>query len=57
MFRKLVNASATIFITEREIVVMFGRRAHNPMLMAAGFDQIRQPIPSLDNRTLRIDFS
>ena len=57
LFGKLVNASAAIRITDREIVVTFGRRAHNPMLVAAGFDQIRQPIPWLENRTLRIDFS
>ena len=56
IFRKLVNASAAIRITEDEIIVTLGRRANNPLLLAARYAEIAQPIPWLGNRTLRIRF-
>ena len=57
IFRKLVNASAAIRITEDEIIVTLGRRANNPLLLAARYAEIAEPIPWLGNRTLRIRFS
>ncbi len=39
LFRDFVDASAEISITEGEIVVRFQKRAHNPLLLAAGFDK------------------
>ena len=56
IFRKLVQASASIEITSSEIVVSLGRRANNPLLVAAGFGELRQPIPWLDNRVLGLRF-
>ena len=56
IFRKLVQASATIDITDTEIVVSLGRRAHNPLLIAASYAEITEPVPWLDNRTLRLRF-
>ena len=56
LFRKLVNASANINITEDEIIVSFARRAYNPCLVAAKYHQRRQAIPWLENRSLRIAF-
>jgi len=56
IFRKLVNASAAIRITEDAIIVTLGRRANNPLLLAARYAAIAQPIPWLGNRTLRIRF-
>ena len=56
LFRKVVNTSATIDIKPDEIVVSLGRRANNPLLIAAGFAEQRQPIPWLGDRTLRIRF-
>ena len=56
VFRKLVQASATIDIKDTEIVVNLGRRAHNPLLIAAGFAETAEPMPWLDNRTLRLRF-
>ena len=56
IFRKLVQASATIDITDTEIVVSLGRRAHNPLLIAAGYAEIAEPVPWLDNRALRLRF-
>ncbi len=57
IFRKLVHSSASIDITPTEIVVSLARRAHNPLLLAADYAATRQPIPWLDNRTLKIRFS
>ncbi|MXX91599.1 MAG: transposase [Boseongicola sp. SB0677_bin_26] len=56
LFRKVVNTSATIDMKPEEIVVSLGRRANNPLLIAAGFAEQRQPIPWLGDRRLRIRF-
>ena len=56
IFRKLVHSSATIEITDTEIVVSMGRRTNNPLLISAGYGEMREPIPWLENRTLRIRF-
>ncbi len=56
LFRKFVNASATVDITPKEIVVTIGRRANNPLLIAAGYAERQQTIPWLDNRQLKIRF-
>ena len=54
LFRDLINASATITIEERAIVVRFQRRAHNPLLIAAGFDRTNVVIPWLGRKRLRL---
>jgi hypothetical protein len=54
LFRDLINASATITIEEKAIVVRFQRRAHNPLLIAAGFDQTNVVIPWLGRKRLRL---
>ena len=56
VFRKAVNTSATVEITPDEIIVSLGRRANNPLLIAAGYADIRQSIPWLQGRVLRIRF-
>ena len=56
LFRKVVHASARIEITPEEILVSLGRRAHNPLLIAAGYAERAQPLPWLGNRNLRIRF-
>jgi hypothetical protein len=56
LFRDFVDATATVDLTEREIIVRFQKRAHNPMLLKAGFDQKPIPIPWLQNRPLRLIF-
>ncbi|MDE0522102.1 MAG: hypothetical protein OXH79_09135 [Boseongicola sp.] len=56
LFRKVVNTSATADIEPEEIVVSLGGRADNPLLIAAGFVERRQPIPWLKDRRLRIRF-
>jgi hypothetical protein len=39
IFRDFVDATAHVSITEKDILVRFQKRAHNPLLLAAGFDQ------------------
>ena len=56
LFRDFIDASAGVSITEGEIVVKFQRRAHNPLLIAAGFDQTDGVVPWLGNRRLRLVF-
>jgi hypothetical protein len=56
LFRDFVEATATVTITDGEIQVRFQRRAHNPLLLAAGFDRIDVAIPWLENKRLRFVF-
>jgi transposase len=56
LFRDFVNATAAITITAAEIQVRFQRRAHNPLLIAAGFDQTAVTIPWLNKKQLRFIF-
>jgi len=56
IFRDLIDATATIIIGDQDIIIRFQKRAHNPMLIAAGFDKIHTPIPWLHNKRLRFIF-
>lgn len=56
IFRDLVDATATVTITTSEIVVRFQKRAHNPLLLAAGFDRKAIPVPWLGGKKLRLVF-
>jgi hypothetical protein len=56
LFRDLVEATAQVAIRDREIEVRFQKRAHNPLLLAAGFDKTDLPIPWLDGKRLRLVF-
>ena len=57
IFRNLVKAGGSIEITGDEVIVTLARRAHNPLLIAAGYGEMEEPLPWLDNRVLRIRFS
>ena len=56
LFRKFVQASARVEIRADGIDVRLGRRAHNPLLIAAGYADQAVPIPWLEKRPLRIVF-
>jgi hypothetical protein len=56
LFRDFVNATAAVTLTDKEIQVRFQRRAHNPLLIAAGFDRTYAPIPWLNNKRLQFIF-
>jgi hypothetical protein len=43
-------------IAAEEISVRFQKRAHNPLLLNAGFDKKPVRIPWLGNKTLRLVF-
>jgi len=56
LFMDLIDATADIMMTEREVVVKFQKRAHNPLLIAAGFDKTDVVIPWLGGKRLRLVF-
>ena len=56
LFRDLIDATADITIDGREVVVRFQKRAHNPLLIAAGFDRTDVVIPWLGGKRLRLVF-
>ncbi len=54
IFRDLIDATANVVIGERDIAVRFQKRAHNPLLIAAGFDKTSIAVPWLGNKKLHI---
>jgi len=56
LFQDFVDATAEVKITESEIVVRYQKRAHNPLLVAAGFDRTETVIPSLGGKRLQLVF-
>jgi len=56
LFRDFIDATALIMIDERNISVQFQKRAHNPLLIAAGFDKTDIRIPWLGNKRLQFLF-
>ncbi len=56
LFMDFIDAHATITLDERTLVVRFQRRAHNPLLVAAGFGRTDVRIPWIGNRRLQFQF-
>jgi len=56
IFRNFINATAQVTIESRNIVVRFQKRAHNPLLLAAGFAEDAVPVPWLNRKRLRLVF-
>ena len=56
LFRDFVDASAGITITAKEIVVRYQRRAHNPLLIATGYERNETVIPWLGGKRLKLIF-
>jgi hypothetical protein len=56
LFRDFVDASASVAITGGDLVVQFQKRAHNPLLVAAGFDSTDVAVPWLGGKRLRLVF-
>jgi hypothetical protein len=56
LFRDFIDASARIEIGEAEILVRFQKRAHAPLLIAAGFDKTDVVVPWLGGKRLRLVF-
>jgi hypothetical protein len=56
IFRDFVEASARVAISDEAVHVHFGKRAHNPFLLAAGFAQTDVAVPWWSGRRLRLSF-
>lgn len=56
LFRDFIDAVGHVTITRREVVVRFQKRAHNPLLLAAGFAERTPQIPWLGGRRLSLQF-
>jgi hypothetical protein len=56
VFRDFIDATADIEITEKEIMVRYQRRAHNPLLVAAGYGRTETVIPWLGEKRLKLIF-
>jgi len=56
IFRDFVDATAVVEIDERTVHVRFQKRAHNPLLVAAGYDKTDLRIPWLGRKRLRLVF-
>jgi len=56
LFRDLVDASAKVMVGESEVVIRYQKRAHNPLIVAAGFDRTDTAIPWLGGKRLRLVF-
>lgn len=56
IFRDFVDATATVSIDDKRIAVQFQKRAHNPLLVAAGFDKTDISVPWLGGKRLTLAF-
>jgi len=56
IFRDLVDATALVTLTDTEVQVRFQKRAHNRLLLAAGFEADATPVPWLGGKKLRFIF-
>jgi hypothetical protein len=56
LFRDFVDAAAEVEVKESSIVVRYQKRAHNPLLVAAGFDKTDLAIPWLGRKRLQLVF-
>jgi hypothetical protein len=56
LFRDFIDASATIVLSEKQIEVKFQKRAHNPLLLAAGFAETDIKVPWLQDKQMRFIF-
>jgi transposase len=56
LFRDFIEATAQVQILEKEIVVQFQKRAHNPLLLAVGFDKKNLLVPWLGGKRLQLLF-
>jgi hypothetical protein len=56
LFDDFIDAAATVMLTEREVIVRFQKRAHNPFLLAADFDKTDVKVPWLGRKRLQFIF-
>ena len=56
IFRDFIDATATVQIEQKDLIVRFQKRAHNPLLIAAGFADTSIPIAWIGRKRLRFLF-
>jgi Transposase DDE domain len=56
IFRDFIDAVGLLTRSDHEILVQYQKRAHNPLLIAAGFGHTDVPVPWLGNKRLRFVF-
>ena len=56
LYRLFVETAGTVKVEEKEIIVRFDRRSHNPILREAALDRDAAPIPWLEDRRIRFAF-
>jgi transposase len=56
VYRNFIDAVGHVSLTEDEITVRFQKRAHNPLLLAAGFDELEPRVSWLGGKRLRLIF-
>lgn len=56
LFRDFIDASAVVTVDKQAIEVRFQKRAHNPLLLAAGYDRANLRVPWLQNKSLHLVF-
>lgn len=56
LFRDFIEAQARVTIDNHTVEVAFGKRAHSPLLLAAGFQDTDVAVPWWSGRKLKISF-
>lgn len=56
LFRDFVQASARVNLTDQVVQVQFGKRAHNPLRLSAGFAKTEVAVPWWGGRRLQLSF-
>jgi hypothetical protein len=56
IFRNMLDVSATVVITDDEVIVTPDKRAHNPYLVASGLADVSTPMPWFGNKKLVLRF-
>lgn len=57
IFRNLLDVSATVVVTDDEVIVTFDKRAHNPYLVASGLADTPTSMPWYGNKRLILRFT
>ncbi len=56
IFRDFIDAVGLLTLTDDAVIVRYQKRAHNPLLMAAGCANTNVPVPWLGGKRLQLVF-
>jgi hypothetical protein len=57
IFRNLLDVSATVCVTHRQVIVTLDKHAHNPYLVASGLANSPTPMPWFGGKELVVNFA